>query len=256
MSDAMSALATYPTSSRGPLVLGHRGACADAPENTVAAFREAFRQDADGVELDAMLCGSGEVVVCHDEWLDRLAGEHVSVSRTPLMALRGLDVGSRHAPRFAGERIPLLAEALAAMPGGAVVNVELKCESFRAGGLSRRIRPILEREAPRLRLIVSSFNPMTLLGLAGTGWPAAVLVGVDQALWPRELAARLFRAAAIHPELALLTAAQVARWREWGLAVAAWTVDAPEDVRRCAALGVDAVITNRPAEARRALAKT
>lgn len=56
------------------LLLAHRGASADAPENTLAAFQEAVAQGADGVELDAMVCGSGEVVVCHDETLERLAG--------------------------------------------------------------------------------------------------------------------------------------------------------------------------------------
>src|SRR4051812_31629861 len=96
------------------LLLAHRGASKDAPENTLEAFAEAVRQRADGVELDAMVCGSGEVVVCHDEWLDRLAREHWEVRTTPLWKLRSADVGTPLG--FDTARIPLLEEVIDALP--------------------------------------------------------------------------------------------------------------------------------------------
>src|SRR5512138_1617646 len=108
-----------------PLVLGHRGASADAPENTLAAFRLALAQGADGVELDVWRCATGEVVVAHDEDARRVAGVDLRIRDAPLAALRALDVGAWKGDRFGGERIPLLAEVLEALPG-AVVNVELK----------------------------------------------------------------------------------------------------------------------------------
>src|SRR5512133_997501 len=77
-----------------PLVLGHRGASADAPENTLAAFRLAMEQGADGVELDAWRCATGEVVVIHDEDTRRVAGVELRVPDAPLAALRALDVGA------------------------------------------------------------------------------------------------------------------------------------------------------------------
>ncbi len=76
------------------LLLAHRGASADAPENTLEAFTEAVRQGADGVELDAMVCGSGEVVVCHDEELSRLARVPWEVRTTPYWKLRRGGVGT------------------------------------------------------------------------------------------------------------------------------------------------------------------
>src|SRR5512138_3482216 len=106
-----------------PLVLGHRGASADAPENTLAAFRLAMAQGADGVELDVWRCATGEVVVTHDEDTRRVAGASLRVPDAPLAALRALDVGAFAGPRFGGERMPLLSEVLEALPG-AVVNVE------------------------------------------------------------------------------------------------------------------------------------
>ena len=87
------------------LLLAHRGASADAPENTLPAFELAVRHGCDGVELDVMRCGSGELVVCHDERLDRLAGLDWEIAHTPYEKLRKADVGSRLG--YAPARIPL-----------------------------------------------------------------------------------------------------------------------------------------------------
>src|SRR5512133_799359 len=113
-----------------PLVLGHRGASAEAPENTLAAFRLAMEQGADGFELDVRRCATGEVVIVHDEDLSRVAGAPLRVRDTPLAALRSFDVGAWKGEGFRGERIPLLSEVLEALPA-AVVNVELKSEGGR-----------------------------------------------------------------------------------------------------------------------------
>src|SRR5215218_4377780 len=124
------------------LLLAHRGASADARENTLDAFAEAVRQGADGVELDAMVCGSGEVVVCHDEHLHRLAGLPWEVRRTPYWKLRGADVGSRLG--FAPARIPLLTEVLELLPERMLVNIELKCERVEDDGLSVKVARLVE----------------------------------------------------------------------------------------------------------------
>src|SRR5512134_3488878 len=113
-----------PRAQGRPLVLGHRGASAAAPENTLAAFRLAMAQGADGVELDVWRCATGEVVVAHDEDLVRVAGAPLRVPDAPLAALRALDVGAWRGEQWRGERIPLLEEVLEALPR-AVVNVEL-----------------------------------------------------------------------------------------------------------------------------------
>src|SRR6266542_5407411 len=114
-----------PRAEGRPLVLGHRGASAEAPENTLASFRLALAQGADGVELDVRRCATGEVVVVHDEDLSRVGGAPLRVADSPLGALRAVDLGAWAGERFRGERIPLLAEVLEALPA-AIVNVELK----------------------------------------------------------------------------------------------------------------------------------
>lgn len=242
----------YPTMRHRPLVLGHRGASVEAPENTVEAFREALRQGADGVELDVMRCGSGELVVCHDEWLDRLAGEHLEVRRTSYGKLCRIDVGRRFSARFAGAHIPTLAEALAVLPRSAVCNIELKCETLRDDGLSYHVARELARSEAVQDFVLSSFNPLSLAKarLFAPRLPVAMLVEASRNLPVRELGAHVLRACALHVEHPLCSRESVRRWHEAGFKVGAWTVDDPSDLERCCEAKVDAVITNRPALAR------
>src|SRR6266568_1623573 len=94
------------TAGRRPIILGHRGASAEAPENTLAAFRLAVEQGADGVELDVWRCRSGEVVVHHDVDTARVAGVAHRLGSTRWAELRRLDVGSWKGQRFAGAPRP------------------------------------------------------------------------------------------------------------------------------------------------------
>lgn len=249
---AVTAAATLPMR---PLVLGHRGASADAPENTLAAFRLACEQGADGVELDVWRCGTGEVVVHHDADTSRTAGAALRVSRASLGELRRLEVGSWKAERFRGERIPLLAEVLEELPRAAL-NVELKSSGMPDLGLAREVARVLRSAGAEERCIVSSFDYVVLAAFRAhaPSVPAGALFAADQHWRVREIAAtRLLRPRAVHPETTLATADRVRRWRERGLAVNVWTVDAPDEVSRLCALGVAAVITNRPQLARAAV---
>ena len=103
-------------SKNTPLVYGHRGASGECPENTAAAFAEAWKQEADGIECDIHLTRDGELAVLHDPHTGRIAGRKLVVADMPWAGLRDLDVGSWKDPRFAAERIPLLRDVLDAMP--------------------------------------------------------------------------------------------------------------------------------------------
>lgn len=244
-----------PAPSAPPLVLGHRGASADAPENTLAALRLALAQGADGVELDVWRCATGEVVVTHDVSTGRVAGEDLVVPDAPLAALRALDVGAWKGPAFRGERVPLLAEALEALPG-AFVNVELKSRGGRDRSLAAAAAAAIARAGAAGRVVVSSFDwrlvaafraaapevPAGLLFEERRGWGAAVALG-----------ALALRPAALHPDRRLATPARVAAWRRRGLGVNVWTVDGPEEARALARAGATAIITNVPARIRAAL---
>jgi glycerophosphoryl diester phosphodiesterase len=237
-----------------PRVLGHRGASADAPENTLTAFRLALAQGADGVELDVRRCGSGEVVVIHDAETGRVAGAPLRVGEAPLAALRALDVGAWRGARFRGERIPTLAEALDALPG-AYVNVELKSagRDLRVAAATARV---IEAAGAGGRVVVSSFDYRLLVAfrLAAPAVPVGLLFEADApGRVPRWLGERLLGAAAIHPDRALVRGGDVAAWRARGFEVNVWTVDDPAEARRLAAEGASSLITNVPARIRAAL---
>ena len=110
----------------GQLIIGHRGASHDAPENTLAAFRLALEQGADGFETDFYLTADGRVVCFHDKDTERLCGKKLLVTQTALDELRALDVGSWKGPQWRGERMPTMEEVAAAVPGGKKIFIELK----------------------------------------------------------------------------------------------------------------------------------
>ncbi len=236
-------------------ILGHRGASADYPENTLEAFRGAITQGADGVELDVLQTADGQLVVCHDEWLDRLTGKHWELERKTLSELESLDVGSRLG--FAPARMPLLSEAFDALPETALVNVEIKCEVFDDKGLSTRVGAFLTERHLQHRVFVSSFNPLCLVRLA-RAYPRlkrGLLIDPDKSWAPQAwgwlpIAAKT----SVHPHFSQVTAERVNRWHASGLEVAVWTVDELDEALRLRALGVDYLITNRPGGLRSDLA--
>lgn len=233
-----------------PLVFAHRGASARRPENTCAAFELAEEEGADGIECDVRLCATGELVVCHDETLERLAGLSAMVRALPLQRLRALPILER---RFPGSdaRIPTLAEAIECAGPTMLWNIELKVDRHQeAEGLAVALVHELERLPLQGRVLVSSFHPHALLTLRTLepALPTALLWEVGgragrlwSALW-----AQLCGSVAVHPPAAQVDAGRVERWRRRGYLINPWTVDDPDEIHRLQALRVDGVITNDP----------
>ncbi len=235
-----------------PLVIGHRGASARELENTVEAFARAMADGADGVELDVLLCGSGDVVVFHDDDLRRLGGRPERIRDLSFAALRELRLTG-------GGRIPTLEEAIEACGPGALVNVELKIRGIvdRAmGALVDRVAAIVDRSGAAPRILVSSFSPLAVAAwrLRRPDVRAALLF---EAAAPRPLRGAwglpLLRPHAVHPEHVLCTGPAIAAWHAAGYVVNTWTVDDPAGLRRLSDAGIDGLVTNDPAVARRAL---
>lgn len=235
-------------------ILGHRGASADYPENTLEALVGAVEQGADGVELDVIQCGSGELVVCHDEWLERLCGLHWDVRRTAYRKLKQLDVGSRLG--FAPARMPLLDEVFDALPSGVAINIELKCITVDDEGLALNAASKVVERHQQERVFFSSFNPWCLVRLA-RAYPSlrrGFLIDPDLPWIPQAwfwLPVTAFTS--VHPHFSQVTAGRVNRWHRRGWSVAVWTVDDVTEARRLRAMGVNDVITNRPGALRREL---
>ena len=177
-----------------PRLIGHRGAAAAAPENTLASLRKAKELGASWVEFDVKLTRDGVPVLMHDERLERTTSGRGEVAMTTLEALQNLDAGRWFAPAFRGERVPTLEAALALCAElGLGINVEIKpcpgreVETARvAVATLRRLWPG-DRPAP----LISSFEP-ACLGVArdlAPEMPRGYLAGSLPRRWRQELAA-------------------------------------------------------------------
>jgi glycerophosphoryl diester phosphodiesterase len=240
-----------------PLVLAHRGARAAAPENTLAAFAAAAELGADGVELDVTRCASGEIVVLHDDTVDRTSNGSGPVAALPFYALRELDAGAWFEARFAGQRIPLLSEALdLAGDTGLRVNIEIKGRSWRGDGIEEEIAAMVRQRHQAGRVIISSFNPPALMRMrrAAPALPVALLYAADMPLHlARGWARYAVRLGAMHPHYGMVDAAYVSWAHGRGYRVNPWTVNEPADIERLIGLGVDGIIGDYPERIREAL---
>ena len=244
---------TVATVSTVPLIIGHRGASAIESENSVGAFARARADGADGVELDVMICGTGEVVVFHDDDLTRLGRRPERIADTSFAVLRGVTLMS-------GAKIPTLEEVFEACGPELLVNVELKVPSrgpVVLAPLVDRVAAIVERAGAAGRVLVSSFHPWAVrLWMRRLPVVPAGLQFEREAPLPlrRAWAAPVLRPFALHPEMVLCTPERVTAWHRRGYMVNVWTVDDAASLAACRRMGVDAVITNDPARSRALLA--
>lgn len=221
----------------GTLILGHRGASGEAPENTLRAFALAAAQGADGIELDVQPTADGVLVIMHDETVDRTTNGAGRVAELSYAALAALDAGG-------GERVPTLAEALQLARGRLLVDIEIKDP-----GIEPEVAALVDQLGMTDRVVISSFLPASLAAMRAVA-PALPrwLLSVDWS--PAVLATALaLGAAGVAPRYPAIDAMLVETAHRHGLAVIAWTVNQLGDLRRLLDLGLDAVITDYPARA-------
>ena len=235
------------------LNLGHRGASHDAPQNTLAAFRLANAYGADGYELDVQLSKDGALVVIHDFTVDKTTDGSGRVSGFTLEELKRLDAGSKFSPAFAGERIPTLGEVFDVLEAHTIVNVELKTASKGDNGLEAATIALVRGRGLQDRVILSSFNPFSLLRVRRLApeLKVGLLYAPDLPVYLRKAWFRfVLKPDALHPRYQMVDARYMAWAKKQGCDVNVWTVDDPTDIRHLADLGVNAIITNRPDIAR------
>lgn len=231
-----------------PLILAHRGASGERPENTLAAFARAIEVGAHGVELDVQLSKDGAPIVIHDERLDRTTDGRGWVYDRTLAELQHLDAGSWFAPAYGRERIPLLRDVLDLVgPQARVINVELKNDRIPYSGLETKVVEELGARGLLTKTVVSSFNHGSLRTVKAIA--PSVRVGYLYRVPFRSPVAGALRvgAEAIHPPRLAVTRTLVHRAHGAGLRVRVWTVNRPKELRQMQAHGVDAVFTDQPA---------
>ncbi len=231
------------------LNIAHRGASQVAPENTLASFQAAREMGADGVELDATLSADGEVVVIHDDTVDRTTSGQGLVRDLGFDVIKGLDAGSWFGPEFAAERVPALREVMEWARGDMLLNIELKGASLRSDGLEQRVIELIREYQLQARVVLSSFNPFALRRVKQMApeLEAGLLYSPDLPLFLRRAWLRpLAKPDALHPSFVMVSDAYLGWARRKGYRVNVWTVDRAEDMAWLISLKVDMIITDRP----------
>jgi glycerophosphoryl diester phosphodiesterase len=240
------------------LTIAHRGASARAPENTLAAIREAAALGADAVEIDVQRTRDGALVLLHDATLARTTDASSryprrgpwSVGSLTLLEVRALDAGSWKSPRFARERVPTLRHTLRTIGelGDLRLLLELKLPERHPGIVADLARVLEDAQRDGLletrRVVVQSFDVTAMKELKARC--PELEVGV-LGLPPRaHLPALATWASQVNPHHASLDASYVEAVHANGMRCLTWTVDRPFAMRRAIRAGVDGVITNRP----------
>jgi len=237
------------------LNIAHRGASAFAPENTMAAFEKAIELGADVIELDLHLTRDGELVVIHDDTLDRTTDGRGSVHGRSLQELRRLDAGRWFEEGFAGQRIPTLAEVLDCFAGKVPLALEVKAGSTFFPGIEERVVAALRQRSAIEQAAIASFDHFALRRLKEIEpalRTAALLVGRPVAM---SALAGACAADAMALEASLVTKTEVEACRAAGLQIVVWVVNDPAQMRHFIRLGVDGIITDRPDLLRLALSE-
>ena len=234
--------------SSHPLVIAHRGASGELPENTLPAYERAIELGADMIEIDLHLTRDGGIAVVHDAGLERIGGRG-EVGDATLGELRALDAGG-------GARVPSLEEVLDAFGSRIPFNLEIKCsERGPYADLERRTLEAVERRGLLGRTLFSCFEDPVLARLRALAPEARLALLISPRSQERALArARELGAEALNPWYGLADRERVEAAHAAGLAVYPYTVDDPARMRDLLGLGVDGLFTNHPERMRSLLA--
>jgi glycerophosphoryl diester phosphodiesterase len=237
-----------------PLIVAHRGASADAPENTMAAFNEAWRQGADAIEGDFWLTKDGRIVTIHDATTKRTSTKDFKVTQTDWADLKDLDVGSWKGSQWSSEKMPLLSEVLASIPSGKSIFIEVKC----GPEIVPRLFEVLAQSKTALaQITIISFNKEVIRALKKrdaritANWLTSFKKEEDGTYTPdldttiatlQEIGADGLGAQAV-PALAKDLGT---RLRQAHLGYHLWTIDDAKTARQFVAAGAQSVTTNKP----------
>lgn len=250
--------------TRTPLIVGHRGASAAAPENTVAAFQMAIDAGADGIEFDVRLAKDGFPVVIHDATLERTGLRRDAVAGLTSLELSKITVGAWFNakfpnladPAFESETVPTLVQVLELLTGfEGLIYVELKSEGHDLARLAEAVCNVI-RDSPLLpQMIVKSFD-LEAIPAVRNQLPEVQTAALFEPKWTDFLkrrnhflgTAREIGADQVSLHYSLVTRTLASLAAEAQMPVTIWTVDETKWIRRCQELSIRTIITNDPAK--------
>ena len=241
-----------------PKLIAHRGASHEAPENTMAAFRLAWEQGADGIEADFFLSKDGQVVCIHDKDTKKTGSQNLLVSKSTLKELRAIEYGSWKDPKFKGEAIPILSDVLDALPRDKWFFLEIKDNEKIVAPIAEILRA---KQANKERVVIISFHGEVIKKCREVlpEYRTCLLHALkdfdknDQAeKYLTQLKSSQCQGLAYREHPAIPAKWLTKAVGEDGL-LATWTVNSPEPAMRAIERGVDFIITDRPHDLRAAV---
>ena len=239
---------------KAPFVIGHRGACADAPENTLASFALAFAKGAGMVECDVTLTRDGQVVVIHDETLDRTTDGRGPVSSRTLEEIRRLDAGAWFSGKFEGEKIPTLDEVLAlVLERKGAINIEIKPEAVKgelfSDGVEARVLSAVASRRMEGSVLVSSFDARAVRRAKDLAPTIATAFLIHETMKePAQAIHERLGCDAVHLNVRKNGRAQIEDARRAGMDVRFYTVNDASRAKTLRDEGAAGIFTDRPAE--------
>ena len=228
-----------------PLVIAHRGASADAPEHTIAAFELALDQGADGIEMDVHLSKDEHPIVIHDFTLERTSDGAGPVRERTVRELKRLDGGGWRGRPFRGQRIQTLQEVLERFRDRTRFWIDLKGGSDLYPGIEERVVSMIEIYDVLDRALVQSFDHAALERIRTLNREVRLGALVAQPPLP-PVGSMPAGADAVCPAAHLLSEGAVRALNGAGVGCYAWTVNEPAQMDRLVKWGVSGIITDRP----------
>lgn len=228
-------------------VWAHRGACGYAPENTLEAFKKAIEMGADGIELDVQMTKDGELVIIHDETVDRVSDKKGWVKDFTYEELAELNVNKKF-PEYGKVTIPTLKEVyLLIKDTRLTVNVELKNTIIFYKDLEERVMELTKEMGLEKRIIYSSFNHFSIMKLKELDSTVETGFLYEYGFLDMPEYADKYHVDALHPALYNLQYPNfIEDCRKRGIKLRVWTVNDVEDMIMLCENELDAMITNYP----------
>lgn len=236
----------------------HRGFCSQYPENTLLAFEKAIELGCDGLETDVQFSKDKELVMFHDEWLDRTTTGKGFVKDHTLKELKELDASypDKFGDKFKGQKIPTLREYFEMVKDlDFVTNIELKTSVFEYLGIVEETLKLIDEYSLRDRIIISSFNHYTVKQFKALA--PDVKCGFLFGDWVID-AGKYVKAQGIecaHPIYNNLTDEYFKEMKDAGREINSWTINEYSDIERLAKMGIDSIISNYPDRVKEVLDK-
>jgi len=238
-----------------PLVFAHRGYSAKFPENTMMSFQQAEKASADGIELDIQMTKDGELVIIHDEKVDRTTTGSGYVKDYLYKNIRTLDAASKYNGNGQKMQIPSLHEFFEWMQHTNIsCNIEFKNNKLPYKGMEEQTIELVHQYGLGSRIIFSSFNHYSMVLCNQIDQTIETALLFSDGIYQPWMYAKAIKAKGIHPNQRLVNKDFIKSAEKFGIKVRAYTVNDPKKMKLFAKSGMNALITDNPVLAKSSLA--